>query len=125
MNYIYKSVAIFLLSTIGSLPVLAEDKLIKMQPSKSTEQVFKKSMDLKTPEEMNDKQAREKQIYILKIDDLSSRIMSEKNLKMKQILMDEQLQLIKKHQEKKRKMKKMMMKQHHQKMMDKKKSMNM
>ncbi len=75
-------------------------------------------------EEMKDKQARDKQIYILKIDALSDQIQDEKNSKKKQALMDEQLQLIKDHQEKKRMMKMKMMKKH-MKMMNKKKSMNM
>lgn len=110
MNYIYKAVAILLLSTIGSMPVFAEDKAMSLQQkkAKTTAQTIKKSVGMS--EEMKDKQAREKQIYILKIDDLSSRILAEKNLKMKQILMDEHLQLIKKHQEKKHKMKQLMMK---------------
>ncbi len=125
MNHIYKSVAILLLSTIGSMSVFAEDKPMNMQQGKPAGQSMKKNMDMGMSEEMKDKKARERQIYILKIDDLSARIWAEKNLKMKQILMDEQLQVIKKHQEKRRKMKKMMMMQHHKKMMNKKKAMNM
>jgi hypothetical protein len=125
MKYIYKSIAIFLLSAIGTMSVFAQDKPMNMQQSKSSGQAMNKSMGMEMSEEMKDKQARDKQIYILKIDDLSDRIGDAKNPKKKQALMDEQLQLIKDHQEKKRAMKKMMMKKHHQKMMDKQKSMNM
>ena len=112
MNYTYKSLAVFLLSA-ASLSAYAEDKPMKMD------------MGMEMSEEMKDKKARNKQIYILKINDLSDRIQDEKDSKKKQALMDEQLQLIKDHQEKKRMMKKKMMQKHHMKMMNKKKSMNM
>ena len=125
MKHIYKSIAIFLLSAIGTMSVFAQDKPMNMQQGKSSGQAMNKSMDMGMSEEMKDKQARDKQIYILRIDVLSDRIGAEKNPKKKQALMDEQLQLIKDHQEKKRAMKKMMMKKHHQKMMNKQKSMNM
>ena len=125
MKYIYKSIAIFLLSAIGTMSVFAQDKPMNMQQNKSSGQAMNKSMGMEMSEEMKDKQARDKQIYILKINDLSDRIGDEKNPKKKQALMDEQLQLIKDHQEKKRAMKKMMMKKHYQKMMNKQKSMNM
>ncbi len=125
MKYIYKSIVIFLLSAVGTMSVFAQDKPMNMQQSKSSGQAMNKSMGMEMSEEMKDKHARDKQKYILKIDDLSDRIGDEKNPKKKQALMDEQLQLIKDHQEKKRTMKKMMMKKHHQKMMNKQKSMNM
>ena len=127
MNNIYKSIAVSLLLASTSMSGFAEDKPMTMKQGKSSGQGMNKSMDMDMgmSEEMKDKQARAKQQYILKIDDLSDRIGAEKNSKKKQALMDEQLQLIKDHQEKHREMKKKMMKKHHQKMMDKKKSMNM
>jgi len=74
-------------------------------------------------EEMKDKKARKKQVYILKRDELSDQIRDEKNAAKKQVLMDEQLQLIKEHDEMKRAMKmkmmkKMMMKKQNKSMMD-------
>lgn len=76
-------------------------------------------------EEMKDKMARNKQQYILKIDELSDRIHAEKDPARKQKLMNEQLQLIKDHQEKKRQIKMKMMQKHHQKMMQQKQNMKM
>ena len=113
MKHIYKSIAVILFAVSFSMPGFAEDKPMKMD------------MDMGMSEEMKDKQARDKQLYILRIDVLSDQIQDEKNPAKKEALMAEQLKLIKDHQEKKRQMKKMMMKKHHQKMMDKKKSMNM
>ena len=115
MNNIHKSVAISLLLAATSMPSYAEDK----------PKAMKQSMDMGMSEEMKDKQAREKQQYILKIDDLSDRIGDEKDAKKKQALMDEQLQLIRSHQDKHREMKKKMMKKHHQKMMGRKQNMKM
>lgn len=112
MNNVYKSLAVVLLSA-ASLSAFAKEKPMQMN----------KGMEMS--EEMKDKMARKKQIYILKIDALSDQIQDEKNAKKKQALMDEQLQLIKEHQEKKRQMKKMMMQKHMQKMMNKKQSMKM
>ena len=123
MKYIIKSIAVFLLLASVSISAFAEDKSAKMQQGKSSGQGMKMGMGMS--EEMKDKKARDKQQYILKIDDLSDRIQAEKNSAKKQALMDEQLQLIKDHQEKKRAMKKEMMKKHHQKMMKKNKSMNL
>ena len=125
MKYIYESIAVILLSASVSMPGFAEDKPMNMQKGQSSGQGMNKSMDMGMSEEMKDKQARGKQEYILKRDELSDQIRAEKKSNKKQALMDEQLQLIKNYQEKKRKMKKMMMKKHHQKMMNQKKSMNM
>jgi predicted outer membrane protein len=102
MKYIYKSIAIFLLSAIGTMSVFAQDKPMNMQQSKSSGQAMNKGMGMEMSEEMKDKQARDKQKYILKINQLSDQIEDEKNPKKKQALMDQQLQLIKDHQEKKR-----------------------
>ena len=121
MNHIYKSIAVCLLSA-ATMSAFAEEKPMNMQKGQSSGQGMNM---MEMSEEMKDKQARDKQIYILKIDDLSDRIQDEKNSKKKQALMDEQLQIIKDHQEKKRQMKKKMMQKHHMKMMNKKKSMNM
>jgi hypothetical protein len=107
------------------MSLFAQDKPMNMQQNKSSGQTMNKSMDMGMSEEMKDKQARNEQKYILKIDDLSDRIGAEKNSKKKQALMDEQLQLIKDYQEKKRVMKRMMMKKHHLKMKNKQKSMDM
>lgn len=123
MNNTYKSIALSLLLASISMSGFAADKPMNMKQGKSSEQGM--DMGMSMSEEMKDKQARNKQKYILKIDDLSDRIGAEQNAKKKQALMDEQLQLIKDHQEKHRQMKKKMMKKHHQKMMEKKKSMNM
>ena len=112
MNYAYKSLAVLVLSAV-SISAFAKDKPMKM------------NMGMEMSEEMKDKMARKKQIYILKVDALSDQIQDEKNAKKKQALMDEQLKLIRAHQDKKRHMKKMMMQKHMQKMMDKKKGMNM
>ena len=125
MKYIYKSIAVFLLSIPASMSSFAEEKPMNMPQDKSSGRGMNKSMDMGMSEEMKDKQAQAKQLYILKIDDLSDRIRTEQNRKKKQELMDEQLQLIKDHEEKKREMKKMMMKKHHQRMMNKQKPMNM
>jgi len=116
MNYIYKSIAICVLSA-ASISAFAKDKPMNMQTGQSSGQ----GMSMGMSEDMKDKQARKKQKYILKINDLSDRIQDEKNSKKKQALMDEQLQVIKDHQEKKRQMKKKMMKKH-MKMMKKNKS---
>ncbi len=121
MNHLYKSIAVCLLSA-ASISAFAEEKPMNMQKGQSSGQGMKM---MEMSEEMKNKQARNKQIYILKINDLSDRIQDEKNSKKKQALMDEQLQLIKDHQEKKRMMKKMMMQKRMKKMMTKKKSMNM
>ena len=121
MNNRYKSIALSLLLASISTSGFSADKPMNMKQGKSSEQ----GMGMGMSEEMKDKQAQDKQKYILKIDDLSDRIGAEQNAKKKQALMDEQLQLIKDHQEKHRQMKKKMMKKHHQKMMEKKKSMNM
>ena len=110
MNYAYKSLAVLVLSA-ASLSAFAQEKPMKM--------------GMEMSEEMKDKMARKKQIYILKVDALSDQIQDEKNAQKKQALMDEQLKLIRAHQDKKRHMKKMMMQKHMQKMMNKKKGMNM
>ena len=120
MNHIYKSIAVCLLSA-ATMSAFAEEKPMNMQGQSSGQGM--KMMEMS--EEMKDKQARDKQIYILKMNDLSDRIQDEKKSKKKQALMDEQLQIIKDHQEKKRQMKKKMMQKHMKKMMNKKKSMNM
>jgi hypothetical protein len=126
MSYLYKAIAIFLLSAAVSIPGFAEDKPMGMQHGKTSGEEAKKSMKMgmEMSEEMKDKHARGMQKYILQQNDLSDRIQAEKNPEKKQALMDEQLQLIKDHMEKKRAMKKMMMKKHHEKMMENK-SMNM
>lgn len=115
MKHIYTLIVVVLLSSVASLNCFAEDKPMK----KNME------MDMGMSVEMQDKMAREKQKYILQIDDLSDRIKDEKNPQKKQALMDEQLKLIKDHQAKKMEMKKKMMKKHHEKMMNQKKSMKM
>ncbi|GFO71261.1 hypothetical protein BJAS_P0604 [Bathymodiolus japonicus methanotrophic gill symbiont] len=120
MKYIVKSIAVLVLS-VASISALAKDKPMNMQPGNASGQ----GMAMEMSDEMKDKMARKKQIYILKMNDLSDRIQDEKNAKKKQALMDEQLQLIKDHQEKKRQMKMKMMQKHHQKMMQKKGSMKM
>lgn len=125
MKYIYKAIVIFLLSASVNMSCFAEDKPMNKQQGQSSKLGMNKNMNMGMSEEMKDKQARARQQYILKIDNLSDRIGAEKNTKKKQALMDEQLQLIKDHQEKKRQMKKKMMKKHHKKMMDKKKPMDM
>ena len=124
MKHLYKSIAVCLLSA-ASMSAVAEEKPMNMQSGQSAGQGMNKGMNMGMSEEMKDKQARAKQQYILKRDELSDQIRDEKNAKKKQALMDEQLQLIKDHQEKKRMMKKKMMKKHMNKMMNKKKSMNM
>ena len=118
MKYIYKSIAVILLSA-ASMSSFAEDKPMNMQQGQSSGKGMNKSMnmDMGMSEEMKDKQARAIQKYLLKINDLSDQIRDEKNAKKKQALMDKQLQLIKDHQEKKRAMKKKMMQKRHQKMM--------
>ena len=116
MKYIVKFCAVLILSA-ASISAFAKDKPMNMQKDQG--------MGMEMSAEMKDKMARKKQIYILKINDLSDRIQDEKNTKKKQALMDEQLQLIKDHQEKKRQMKKKMMQKHHQKMMNKKDGMKM
>ena len=122
MKHLYKSITVLILSA-ASLSAFAEQKPMNMQKGQSSGQSMKMSMGMS--EEMKDKQARAKQQYILKRDELSDQIRDEKNSKKKQALMDEQLQLIKDHQEKKRMMKKKMMQKHMQKMRNKKGSMNM
>ncbi|RLA24665.1 MAG: hypothetical protein DRQ62_04695 [Gammaproteobacteria bacterium] len=120
MKYIVKSIAVLILSA-ASISAFAKDKPMNMQQGGSSTQ----GMGMEMSEQMKDKMARNKQKYILKINDLSDRIQDEKNSKKKQALMDEQLQLIKDHQEKKRQMKKKMMQKHHKKMMEKKNGMKM
>lgn len=115
MNNIYKSLTILLLSAVN-LSAFAKDLPVNMHEGKSSEQP--KGMSMGMSEEMKNKKAQKKQIYILKINDLSDRIQDEKNANMKQKLMDEQLLLIRAHQDKKRMMMKKMM-------MKKKKSMGM
>lgn len=124
MKHLYTSIAILILSA-ASLSAFAEQKPMNMQKGQSSSQGMNKGMGMGMSEEMKDKMARKKQIYILKINALSDQIQDEKNSKKKQALMDEQLQLIKDHQEKKRMMKKKMMQKHMQKMKNKKGSMNM
>ncbi len=111
MKYIYKSIAVLLFSISVNMPAFAADKPMKM--------------DMGMSEEMKDKHARNYQQYILKIDELSDQIRAEENGQKKEVLMTEQLQLIKGHQEKMRQMKKKMMKKHHQMMMKKMKDKNM
>jgi len=105
MKHLYKSIAVCLLSA-ASMSAVAEEKPMNMQSGQSAGQGMNKGMNMGMSEEMKDKQARAKQQYILKRDELSDQIRDEKNAKKKQALMDEQLQLIKDHQEKKRMMKK-------------------
>lgn len=111
MTYQNTSIVIILISALCSMPAFAEDKPHSLKQKNSVVKTLKKPTELQISEQMEDKQARDKQMYILKIDDLSDRIWAEKNLKLKQMLMEEQLQLIKKHLKKKRMMKKMMMQQ--------------
>lgn len=124
MNHLYKSMAVIVLSA-ASISAFAKDKPMNMQTGQSSGSSMNMGKGMEMSEEMKDKQARNKQKYILKINDLSDRIQDEKNAKKKQKLMDEQLQVIKDHQEKKRQMKKKMMQKHMKKMMNKKKSMKM
>ncbi|OQK18283.1 hypothetical protein AU255_10770 [Methyloprofundus sedimenti] len=119
MKYIAKSIAVLVLS-FASISAFSEEKPMNMQQGKSADKGMMQMSD-----EMKDKQAQEKQQYILKINDLSDRIQDEKNPEKKQELMDEQLKLIKDHMEQKRQMKKQMMKKHHEKMKNKKDGMKM
>lgn len=120
MQNIVKLIAVLLLSA-ASITAFAKDKPMNMQQEKSSGQ----GMGMEMSGAMKNKMARKKQLYILKINDLSDRIQNERNTKKKQALMDEQLQVIKDHQDKKHQMKKKMMQKHYQKMMEKKGGMKM
>lgn len=113
MQHVYKSIVVLLLSATASMSVYAQYKPMNINASKDSA----KSMDMGMSEEMKDKQAQAIQKYILQRDELSDQIRDEQNAGKKQVLMAEQLDLIKAHEEKKRAMKKKMMKKRHQKMM--------
>ncbi|MCK5761491.1 MAG: hypothetical protein KAH16_01185 [Candidatus Izimaplasma sp.] len=116
MKNIVKSIAILTLS-VASMSAFSLENSMKMKQDNGAKQ----GMGMGMSDAMKDKMAKDKQQYILKVNDLSDRIQDEKSASKKQKLMDEQLVIIKAHQEKKRQMKKMMMK----KMMMKKSSMKM
>ncbi|NOQ63745.1 MAG: hypothetical protein GQ582_04470 [Methyloprofundus sp.] len=129
MNYLYKSLAVCLLSA-ASLSVSAKDLPVNIQ-NDAASQGMKQGKGMKgmkgmgMSDEMKDKQARNEQTYILARDELSDQIRDTKSTSKKQKLMDEQLVLIKEFQEKKRQMKKKMMKKRMKMMMQKNKSMKM
>jgi len=121
MQHLYKSIAVLLFSTCVSVSAYAQYKPMNIHASKGADKGMMGGMGMS--EEMKDKKARKKQVYILKRDELSDQIRDERNAAKKQVLMDEQLQLIKEHDEMKRAMKmkmmkKMMMKKQNKSMMD-------
>ncbi len=117
MQHVYKSIVVLLLSATASMSVYAQYKPMNINASKDSAKSMNKSMGMGMSEEMKDKQAQAIQKYILQRDELSDQIRDEQNAGKKQVLMAEQLDLIKAHEEKKRAMKKKMMKKRHQKMM--------
>ncbi len=93
MNYIKKSAIILVLSLSTSIISHAETKAMKMPMDKGSDSK-PGSMGNMNPE-MMDKKMRSKQEHMLKMHDLSGRILTEKNPTKKQKLKDEQLELMK------------------------------
>ena len=93
MNYIKKSAIILVLSMSTSIVSYAESGAMKM-PMDQGKESKPGGMGNMNPE-MMDKKMRSKQENMLKMHDLSSQILSEKNQAKKQKLKDEQLTLMK------------------------------
>ncbi len=114
MNYIKKSAIILVLSISASMVSHAASTSMKMQMDQG--KGSKPSGMGNMNPEMMDKKMRSKQENMLKMHDLSSRILAEKNATKKQTLKDEQLALMKKmHMDK---MQKKMKMKNNGKMMD-------
>lgn len=94
MNYIKKSAIILVLSMSTSMVSHAASESMKMQMNQDKDSKSG-GMGNMNPE-MMDKKMRSKQEHMLKMHDLSSRILAEKDSTMKQALKDEQLALMKK-----------------------------
>ncbi len=106
MNYIKKSAIILVLSMSTSMVSHAANESMKMQMNQDKDSKLG-GMGNMNPE-MMDKKMRSKQEHMLKMHDLSSRILAEKDSTKKQALKDEQLALIKKmHMDKMQKKMKM------------------
>lgn len=106
MNYIKKSAIILVLSMSASMVSHAASDSMKMQINQGKDSKSG-GMGNMNPE-MMDKKMRSKQEHMLKMHDLSSRILAEKDSTKKQALKDEQLALMKKmHMDKMQKKMKM------------------
>jgi hypothetical protein len=107
MNNIKKSAIILVLSTNIGIVSHAASESMKMNQDNDS----KPSGMGKMNPEMMDKKMRSKQAHLLKMHDLSSRILAENNATKKQKLKDEQLELMKNmHMKKMQKKMKMKMK---------------
>ncbi|MGR9088727.1 MAG: hypothetical protein ACU841_16890 [Gammaproteobacteria bacterium] len=130
MNPLYKTMSLLLLLLPLSTPGFAEtpqqqtpsmDKM-KMDQGMGMKMGMGMGMGMQMTEEQMDQHLRSYQEHLLKMHDLSNRILSEQDAAKKQQLKNEQLELMKKHHAQMKEHRTQKMMQHRKKMPQEEKS---